>query len=152
MNKKNRVKLSEEERRAIMTRIGSQDIPSSIRKRCNVLLLADETAGEPASHEEIALRCGVSPATVYNIVRDYSAEGIVYALRRREHKEPPRKRIVTGEKEARIVALACGEAPEGHARWTIRLLREKVVELQIVESIGRETIRTTLKKRNFNLT
>lgn len=152
MNKKYRVKLSEEDRREVLAVSESERTPKSVRKRCNVLLAADETVGQPANHEEIAMRCGVSPATVYNVVRDYSTWGLSYALRRREHKEPPRKRIVTGEQEARIVALACGEAPNGHARWSIRLLREKVVELEIVESIGRETIRTTLKKRNFSLT
>lgn len=151
MNKKYRVKLSEEDRREVLAILEGDRTPKSIRKRCNVLLSADETAGRPANHEEISMRCGVSPATVYNVVRDYGTQGLTYALRRRVHKEPPRKRIVTGEQEARIVALACGEAPDGHARWSIRLLRDKVVELKIVESIGRETIRTTLKKRNFSL-
>ena len=152
MNKKHRVKLSEAERREVQLESERRDTPKSIRKRCNVLMGVDETVGKPANHDEIAKRSGVSTATVYNIVRDYSTQGLAYALRRREHKEPPRKAIVTGEAEARIIALACGEAPDGHARWSIRLLREKVVELEIVEAIGRETIRTTLKKRNFSLT
>jgi len=152
MNKKNRVKLGEEERREVQALSEGEKTPKTIQRRCWVLLTADEMVGKPANHEGIARRCGVSPATVYNIVRDYQTQGLAYALRRREHKEPPRKRIVTGEQEARIVALACGEAPEGHARWSVRLLREKVVELEIVETIGRETIRTTLKKRNFSLT
>jgi len=152
MNKKYRVKLSEGERREVLAATDGEGKPKSIRKRCSVLLLADETVGKPANHEEIAKRCGVSSATVYNVVREYHTQGMAYVLRRRKHEEPPRKRILTGEQEARIVALACGEAPDGHARWSIRLLREKVVELEIVESIGRETIRTTLKKRNFSLT
>ncbi len=60
-------------------------------------------------------------------------------------------RITSGEKEARIIALACGEPPEGYCRWTVRLLRDKVVELEIMESVSRETIRRVLKKRNFDL-
>ena len=152
MNKKYRVSLKEEERQEVQAVSEGASTPKSIWKRCNVLLLTDETAGTPAKHEEIGRRCSVSPTTVYKVVKDYATHGLDYVLRRREHQQPPRKPIVTGEAEARIVALACGEAPDGHARWSIRLLREKVVELEIVESIGRETIRTTLKKRNCNLT
>jgi len=151
MKKKHRVKLSEEERCEVQVLSEGERTPKSIGRRCRVLLLADEMVGKPANHEEIAVRCGVSSATVYNVVRDYHTQGLSYALRRREHKEPPRKRIVTGEQEARIIALACGEVPDGHARWSIRLLQEKVVELEIMESVGRETIRMTLKKRNYSL-
>ncbi|MGM1023708.1 MAG: hypothetical protein ACQEXV_25015 [Bacillota bacterium] len=59
---------------------------------------------------------------------------------------------MTGEVEARIIALACSEPPKGYARWTIRLLTRRVIELNILESVGRETIRTTLKKQNLSLT
>jgi len=113
-------------------------------------LLADESAGKPISQAEIAMRCSVSSVTVYQTVKDYQLHGISYVLRRRTHKEPPRKPIVTGETEARIIALACGAPPNGFARWTVRLLTQRVVELEIVPSIGRETVRTALKKHNLS--
>jgi transposase len=112
--------------------------------------MADENAGKVPTQEEIAKRCGVSGITVYNLVKGYATEGLNYCLRRQN--TPPRARIVTGEKEARIIALACSTPPQGRAKWTVRLLRDKVVELQIADSIGRETIRNTLKKHNYNLT
>ena len=152
MNKKYHVKLNELERKAILEEMEKSETPKTIRKRSNILLQVDETLGKPATQEEISKRCGVSDVTVYQTVKDYDTQGLTYVLRRREHEQPPRKRIVTGEKEARIVALACGEAPNGYAKWSIRLLRDKVVELQIVDAICPETIRTTLKKRNLSLT
>jgi len=74
-----------------------------------------------------------------------------YALTFKHTKanNPP---IVTGDVEARIVALACGKAPDGFARWTVRLLTEKIVELNILEEVSRETVRTTLKKHDLSLT
>ena len=152
MEKKHHVKLNDEERAHIEKMMNVAKTPKTLKKRCQVLLLADEVAGKPPSYEEIAARCGVSDVTVWKTARDYCQQGIEVCLRYRSHKEPPRKPIVTGEKEARIVALACGEPPEGYARWSVRLLRDKVVELQIVDAIGRETIRSTLKKRNLSLT
>nr|WP_246054433.1 helix-turn-helix domain-containing protein [Paenibacillus anaericanus] len=73
-------------------------------------------------------------------------------MRYRDRAEPARPSQVTGEIEARIVALACSEPPQGYARWTVRLLTRRVVELNVLESVGRETIRTTLKKRGLSLT
>jgi transposase len=152
VNRKYHVTLSENVRTEIQNILNETTTPKNIRKRCNVLLMADETAGKVPTQEEIAVRCGVSDVTVYKLVKEYATQGIATCLRRRTHKNPPNPPIVTGEKEARIIALACGEPPEGFARWSIRLLRDKVVELQIVDSIGRETIRTTLKKHNLSLT
>lgn len=152
MNRKYHVQMSEIERKEVQKILHEGQTPKSIRKRCNVLLMADENAGMPPTQEEIAIRCGVSDVTVYKLVKEYTTLGIETCLRRRTHKTPPNPPIVTGEKEARIIALACGDPPKGYTRWTVRLLRDKVVELQIVDSIGRETIRTVLKKHNLNHT
>jgi hypothetical protein len=89
---------------------------------------------------------------VYQTIKDYYQNGLEYVLRRRKHENPPRTPIVNGEDEARIIALACGEPPEGFSRWSVRLLTNRIVELQIVPSIGRETVRSTLKKHNLSLT
>lgn len=152
MNKKYTVQLTAEERKQIFNTLDSTGTPKTIRKRCNVLLLADTSVGEPIIQEEIASRCGVSDVCVYQTVKDYCLSGLPYVLRRREHAKPPRSPVVCGEDEARIIALACGEPPEGFSRWSIRLLTERIIELQIVPSIGRETVRTTLKKHNLSLT
>ena len=152
MKKKYNVKLSEGERRKIFETVEAQDTPKTIRKRCNILLLADTVVGSPATQEEIAKRCGVSDVCVYQTMKDYCCNGLAYVLRRRVHKEPPRKPVVAGAEEAKIIALACGEPPEGFSRWTVRLLTKCIVELEIVPSIGRETVRTTLKKHNLSLT
>lgn len=151
VNQKYHVELSEAERQAVQEMLRSEDMPKSIRNRCSVLLVADREVGVPPTQKEIAVRCGVSELTVFNLTKQYSTEGIKACLRRRVHASPPNPPLVTGEKEARIIAMACGAPPKGYSRWSVRLLTERVIELQIVESIGRETIRTTLKKHNLNL-
>jgi len=145
MNKKYHVRLSEQERAKVEEVQMQARTPRSIRKRCNVLLMINESVGKPLKQEEIAKRCGVSDVTVYKLVKGYALGGIEYCLRRREHKSPPNPPIVTGEKEARIIALACGSPPAGFSRWTVRLLTEKVIELSILPEASRETIRRTLK-------
>ena len=143
--KKYIVNLSKDERKKLFETVDAQATPKTIRKRCNILLLSDIGVGKSSIQEEIASRCGVSDVCVYQTVKDYCCNGLTYVLRRKKHKEPPRKSVVTGEDEARIIALACGEPPEGFARWTVRLLTKRIVELEIVPTIGRETVRTTLK-------
>lgn len=152
MNKKYHVQLSETDREYIEMKLNDENTSKSIRKRCNILLMADETAGKPPTQEEIAKRCSVCDVTIYHTIRDYCTNGIEEALQYQSRTKPSREPIVTGEVEARLIALACGEPPQGFSRWTIRLLAQKAVELEIVPAIGRETVRTTLKKHNLNLT
>ena len=152
MNRKYTVMLNKDERLLIFETVDASDTPKTIRKRCHILLLADTSVGKATTQEEIASRSGVSDVCVYQTVKDYCLNGLSYVLRRREHKNPPRKPVVTGEEEARIIALACGEPPDGFSRWTVRLLTDRIVELEIVPSIGRETVRTTLKKHSLSLT
>ncbi|WP_226002987.1 helix-turn-helix domain-containing protein [Paenibacillus sp. BJ-4] len=99
----------------------------------------------------MARRSGVSDVTVFYTVKDYCTRGLHETLSYRKRAEPARPSQVTDEVEARIITLACSEPPEGYARWTVRLLTRRVIELNILESVGRETIRTTLKKQNLNL-
>ena len=152
MNKKYFVKLSEVERKQVFETINAEKTSATVRKRCNILLLTDESTSKPIIHNEIAGRCGVSDVTVYNTVKDYCLHGLDYALRAKNHVKPPTAPIVNGEQEARIVALACGPPPDGYSKWTVRLLTKRIVELEIVPSIGRETVRKTLKKLNLSLT
>lgn len=151
MNRKYHVQLSEIERKGIQELMTASETPKGIKKRCNVLLQADENAGKSGTQAELSVRCGVSDVMVYTVIKECATQGVDYCLRRRHTTTPPNPPIVTGEKEARIVALACGAAPEGRSRWTLRLLAEKVVELEIMDAVSHATIRTTLKKQNLNL-
>lgn len=152
MRKKYTVKLNSTEHCYAQDVIDSTSTSSTCKKRANILLMRDECVGKPATQEEVANRCGVSDVTVYHTVRDYCEHGIEYALTFKKPSKSPRPAIVGGESEARIVALACGEPPEGFSRWTVRMLTDKVVELDILPSVSRETIRRTLKKHNLNHT
>lgn len=152
MNKKYEIRLEPKEREWIEQLLHEDSTSPGIRRRCLVLLLSDENQGTIPKQTEIASRSGVSNATVFYTVRDYCTRGLQETLSYRRRAEPARPSSITGEVEARIIALACSEPPKGYARWTIRLLTRRVIELNILESVGRETIRTTLKKQNLSLT
>jgi transposase len=93
---------------------------------------------------EIAALLGCSPTTVYNIKHRYQAEGLESALTEKPRSGKPTR--ITGEGRARITALACSESPAGHARWTLRLLADKAVELGFCDSISHNHVRQILKK------
>ena len=149
--KKYRIKLDSEERR-LLTRIRDEGSNQAVRyKRAMVLLLSDEGEQGPAKIDsEIVSIIGISQRSVERLRERCHKVGALGALEpkpRNRSKDPK----ITGEVEARIIALACGEAPKGASRWSIRLLAEKAVELDIIESIGRESIRVILKKANLDL-
>nr|WP_156830163.1 IS630 family transposase [Paenibacillus sp. HW567] len=146
MYKKYKIELSLKEREQINQCIHDKKTSKGIRNRCLILLLADESQGQIPKQIEIAQRVGVSDVTVYHTIKDYCTYGLESTLHYRQRPNPGRPAAITGEEEARIIALACSEPPNGYARWTIRLLTSRVIELGILESVGRETIRQTLKK------
>ena len=152
MKKKYSVTLSNEDRTYAHDILESNKTAIGFRKRASVLIMLDEGVGKPETHERIAARCNVTPVTVWQTAKDFCENGIEHTLNFQSPENPPRPPIVTGEREARIVALACGEPPAGFSRWTVRLLTEKVVELSILPAASRETIRRTLKKLNLDLT
>jgi len=151
MNKKYEVRLQAPEREHIEQLLHGEATSKGIRNRCVVLLLADESQGAIPKQSEIAQRVGVSEATVQKTIKEYCRDGIQETLHYHKRAEPARPSPITGEVEARIIALACSEPLEGYARWTVRLLTRRVIELNILDVVGRETIRTTLKKRNLSL-
>jgi transposase len=120
--------------------------------RANILLNLDEGLGEKREQTDVAKICGVSTVTIYNVSKQYATEGLAAVLKRKKRDTPPVPSKITGEVEAKIIALCCGEPPEGRARWTLRLLEEKTIELGIVESISDNTIGRLLKKHRLNLT
>ncbi|MDR0372566.1 MAG: helix-turn-helix domain-containing protein [Nitrososphaerota archaeon] len=152
MNKKYTVNLTKDEHTTIFITLNEEKIPKTVRNRCHILLLADTQTGKSLTQNEIATKYQISDVCVYKTIKNYHQHGLQYTLRRRTHKTPPRKPIVNGEDEARIITLACSKPPQGYARWTLRLLTKNIVELQIMPSIGRETVRKTLKKHDINLT
>jgi hypothetical protein len=118
------------------------------------IILALDVSGErtPEKQEDIAKRLGISRQTVNIAKRDFLAiKDVSVFLQRKQRETPPVPPKVTGELEARIIALACGEVPKGYARWTVRLLADKCVELQYSASISHMTISRLLKKRNLSL-
>jgi transposase len=121
--------------------------------RAKIILALDTSGGRTAERQErIAERLGVSRQTVNNVRCDFLAVKIVSLfLQRKQRETPPVPAKVTGEEEARIIALECGEASEGYARWTLRLLAEKCVQLHYSKNMSHMTISRLLKKHNLNL-
>lgn len=119
---------------------------SSARKlaRARILLLADEGR----SDEQVAQALHVGSATVGRVRQRFVEEGLAAALT--ERPRPGRQPKLTGKEEAHLIAVACSDPPEGHGRWTLRLLADKAVELGLADSITRETVRQLLKRGTLN--
>ena len=120
--------------------------------RAKIILALDTSGGRTAEAQAaIAQRVGVSRQAVNDARRDFLAvENVTLFLQRKKRETPPVPPKVTGEMEARIIALACGKVPKGYCRWTLRLLAEKCVELGYSDSISHMTISRLLKKHNLN--
>jgi hypothetical protein len=145
MNKKYIVRLSDAERRNCNKIVGELQGSSQKARRAQILLKAD--ADGPAwIDDKISEAFGCRVRTVENVRKRFVTEGFDLALDGEKRQSPPTSPIVDGEAEAKIIAMRLGKPPAGYGRWTLRLLAEHVVELEIVESISHETIRTTLKK------
>ncbi len=116
------------------------------------LLLCDRGQEEPGwTVARMAEALGVSVRTIEHLKRRFVEQGLEFALERKRRVRPPREVIFDGVFEARLVALACSQAPPGRKRWTLRLLAEKVVELGWVERVSVMTVQRTLKKTNCSL-
>ena len=120
--------------------------------RARILLKADQGKdGAAQTDAQIAEALSVTPKTVFNVRRRWVEDGLEAALRRKKPACPSRSRKLDGAAEAKLVAACCGPAPKGRARWTLRMLASKLVELEIVPSISPETVRGTLKKTRLSL-
>ena len=145
--KKYVVRLSAEERDQLAALIRSGNRSAQLLTKARILLKADVSeAGEGWSDSRIAEALDTSVATIERTRRQLVEEGFEAALTRKYNPNSARPRIFDGAAEAKLIALACGPAPEGFARWTLSLLEEKVVELNIVEKASDNTIGRTLKK------
>ena len=151
MEKKHLVKLTEGERAYLAEYISSGEGKARSLARARILLKADEgPLGPGRSDAEVAEAVEVSVPTVERARRDFAERGLAAALHRRAAPERPGKRILDGEKEARLIATACSAPPEGRKRWTLRLLADKLVELEVVAAVSYETVRQILKKTSSN--
>jgi len=134
------VDLTDTERAALREMISKNKAKRSTIIHAYILLKADRTCGW--TNEDIASAYEVSTKKVEQLKKRLVEEGVEAALSRKPVTNVHRRKI-TGEEEAHVIALCCRQAPEGHARWTLRMLADKMVELDIVESVSHETIRRT---------
>ena len=152
--KKNEIKLTAEERKELQKFSKTGVHSAKLIKRAEIILLLDTSeSGKATTFGEITRKLDVSETTITNVKKDFfAAEDIKAFLQRKQRTSPPVEPKITGEVEARIIALACSEAPAGCARWTVRLIADKSVELQIVDSLSFKSVQRLLKKRSLSLT
>jgi hypothetical protein len=151
--KKYVVRLSGEERERLESLVRAGKSPAQLLTKARILLKADVSeAGEGWSDSAISVALDTSINNIGRLRRRLVEEGLEAALKRKHNPNSARTRIFDGAAEAKLIALTCSPAPEGFARWSLRLLEEKVVELNIVKQVSDNTIGRTLKKTRSNLT
>jgi len=152
MAKKYVVALSEGERARLRTLVGSGAAPARRLTHARILLKADQgEAGPGWTDAAIAAALDVGLATVARVRQAYATEGLDAAL---THKRPAREyaRTFDGAREARLIALACSDPPTGREHWSLRLLAEHLVRLEVVDAVSHETVRRTLKQTRSSRT
>jgi transposase len=148
MPKTHHVTLSHEQRGQLLTLISSGTAPAHSLAHARILLKADEGEEGPAWTDlAIAEALETSVPTVERVRARFAQAGLDEALRRRVSSRP-RPRKLDGTGEAHLIALACSEPPAGQEHWTLRLMAERMVELEYVDTLSHETVRRTLKKTN----
>ena len=141
------IQLSPDERDRLTALVCKGKVAARKRLHAQVLLKADVgAAGAGWTDRQIVEALGISERAVQAIRQRCVEEGLEAALDRKKQCRPSRERVLDGAKEAQLVALCCGKVPAGQARWTLRLLADELVRLEIVESVSHETVRLALKK------
>jgi transposase len=143
------VTLTADERAQLERMVSTGKRAAQALIHARILLKADVGDGEPFENERIARAVETSVGTVYRVRQLFVEEGMDAAL----YRKPPKRhydRKLDGEKEARLVAIACSKPPEGRVRWTMQLLAEKLIELKIVDTISDDTVHRTLKKTKLS--
>lgn len=142
------VTLTTEERQNLREMVTKGKAAAYKIKHANILLASDENGPNQPAHE-IAKAYHCHFQTVYNIRQRFVEQGLQAALERKKAETPRRKPVLDGRGEARLIALACEQTPDGVGHWSLRMLGEKMVDLGVVASISHETVRKTLKKTSF---
>jgi transposase len=153
MSPRYRVTLTKEERKEleVMTRRGKTHARRFVHARA--LLLCDAGADGPAWNvADVATALGVTSRAIEHLKKRFVEDGFEAALERKPREKPPREVIFDGAFEARLITLACSDAPDGRRRWTVRLLADKAIELKFAESVSHMTVQRVLKKTNLSLT
>jgi hypothetical protein len=153
MAKKYLVTLTPEERQWLAALLSAGQRSALALTRARILLKADQAPGGPAWDDARiaeALDCGLR--TVERVRQRCVERGLEQALCRKPRDRPSRERKFDGAAEARLIALACSQPPKGRARWTLKLLADKLVELEVFDSVSGETVRRVLKKANSSRT
>jgi hypothetical protein len=149
--KKYKIELTQAQRQKLEQIIKVGQARARQIMHAHILLKSDSGEQGPKwSDEEIEHAFGVGESTILRVRKRFVEQGLQDALNRRPQPPRPEKRILNGRHEAYLIALSCGQKPEGRERWSVRLLAHKMVEAGYVEQVGRETIRVTLKKMNSN--
>jgi len=144
--KSERIQLTDVERRSLKTRFRSGNSSNRQQTRARILDLLDRNLPPP----QIAATLSCAIGTVYNVKNRYLVDGFEAALTDKPRSGRPA--VIDGTQRAKITALACSQAPAGHARWTLRLLADKAVELGLVEAISHNAVKEVLKKTNSSRT
>ena len=146
------IELTDADRKTLSDIVSKGQSPAKLILRANILLASDKNNKKHMTVAEIANAFSTTPTTVQNVRTSYVNNGLEATINRKKRETPPVPPKVTGDVEAHIIALACGEPPEGYSRWTVRLLADKCVELNYAESISHMTVSRVLKKTNLSLT
>jgi len=150
MNKKYRVVLTSEQRQTLESLIRTGSAPAQTQTHARILLKADAAEdGAAWGDAAIAQACDVSVPTVERVRRAFVTNGLDAAVQRKRWVGPSRRKL-DGQQEAHLVALTCSPPPDGAERWTLALLADKLVTLNVVAAITPETVRRVLKKPNSN--
>ena len=146
--KKYRIRLTTDEQKELKTLVSRGRTAAYKQTHARILLMSDESRPDGGMTDaDISLAFGVGLSMVERVRRRCVEEGTESALNRNKQLRRRQKRL-DGEVEARLIAIACGEPPDGRAKWTLKLLADRLVEWEIVETISTETVRRVLKKTN----
>ena len=146
------IELSEQDKTELLDIVTKGSSPARTILRANILLASDKQSEKYLTVAEIANVYHTTPTTVQTVRTSYCEKGLEATINRKKRETPPVPAKVTGEVEAHVIALACGKPPEGYAKWTLRLLADKTVELGYITSISHVTVSNILKKTNLSLT
>ena len=149
-NAKYVVTLTAEERKELLDLVQKGEAAAYKIKHAHILLASDEN-GENLPAAEVAKAYHCHRMTVYNVRQRFVEKGLAAAVGRKKRTTPPVAPKMDGRAQARLVALACEQTPEGVSRWSLRLLSQKMVDLGVVASLSHETVRRTLKKTDCDL-
>lgn len=144
--------LGEEDRKYAENVANGNGYCGQLRTKARILLALDENSGRARDQADIADVLKTSTSNIYQTSKSFYENGIEKTLSRKKRATPPVAPKVDGETEARIIALACSEAPQGYARWTLRLLEDTIALIEDIPDVSDNTIGRLLKKHHLSLT